>query len=58
MKYFMRWRESFDDQEGWFSLKELNKEIKRIEALIDDNEAGEATIYCIIKGEDVTNQFV
>lgn len=57
-KYFMRWRESFDDQEGEFTLAQLKEEIKRIQVLIDDDEDGEACIYSIIEGTDVTQEFV
>lgn len=54
-KYFMEWREDFDDQWGWFSYKDLKKEIKRIKSLDEDD--GEASIYRIIKGEDVSDDF-
>lgn len=51
----MEWREDFDDQWGWFSYKDLKKEIKRIKSLDEDD--GEASIYRIIKGEDVSDDF-
>lgn len=55
--YYMKWRESFDDQEGFFTKKELEKEIKRINVLILDEEDGEASISLILKGTDVTKEF-
>lgn len=55
-QYFMRWRENFDDQEGWFSFSELEKEVERIKKLVAEAD-GEATIYMIIYGQLVTEQF-
>lgn len=56
-EYYMKWREDFDDQQGWFTKKELETEIKRINELILDEENGEASIEVIIKGEEVTSKF-
>ncbi len=55
MRYFMKWREDFDDQSGTFmSVEELTEEVERIKSM--DGE-GEAYIIEIIKGEDVTDEF-
>lgn len=56
-KYYVRWREDFDDQWGWFTKKELKAEIKRIKKL-EAEEDGEASIELIIQGEDKTNEFL
>ena len=56
MKFYMQWRESFDDQNGWFTESELKTEILRIEELIKEDD-GEAMIYFVIEGKDVTDNF-
>lgn len=54
----MRWREDFDDQEGWFETeKELIAEVLRIQMLADDGD-GEACVMTIVKGKDVTDEFL
>lgn len=56
-EFFMEWREDFDDQWGWFDEEGLKKEIKRIKKLIDEDD-GEAAIHRIIKGKNVTADFL
>lgn len=54
-KYFMEWREDFDDQHGWYETEEaLKKEIDRIKSL---DGAGEAEVTRIIMGIDVSEKF-
>jgi len=52
-RFYMRWREAFDDQEGWFTMDELTLEIKRIKDLGDYQEA---SINLIIHGKDTTEE--
>lgn len=57
-QFYMRWREDFDDQEGWFETeKELIAEVLRIQMLADDGD-GEACVMTIVKGKDVTDEFL
>lgn len=53
-EYYMRWREEFDEQWGWFTRPQLIKEIKRIKSL--DGEM-EANIELILLATDVSSDF-
>ena len=53
--YYMHYRENFDDQFGWYTKEQLEKEVIRIRSLADD---GEACIYTIIIGRDITSDFI
>lgn len=53
----MEWRECFEEQWGEFNELELKRNIKRVQKL-EREEEGEAMVYRIIKGTDVTDQFI
>ncbi len=52
--YYCTWRERFNDYEDWFNQSELLDHVKRIRALDGD---GEAEIYRVVQGKDVTVKF-
>ena len=58
MKYFVSWRENYNDECGWFDTKEeVQKLVKRIKEQIEDDDGGEPDIYFVIKGEDISETF-
>lgn len=55
-EYFMCWREDFEDHSGWFTEADLRLKAQCIR-LLESEDHGEATIYQIVRGVDMTGDF-
>lgn len=53
-KYFVMWREDYDDHYGWFSEQGVKEIVRHIEGL--DGES-ESEIQTIIEGVDAKHKF-
>lgn len=56
-EYFVMWREDYEDMDGWFTEVEALSLVNRIWALEAEGESGEPSVYRIIKGQDLTEDF-
>lgn len=56
-EYFIRWRENFNDEEGWFTKDQAKELVRRIHDSKEEDIGGELDIYCVIKGQDVSGEF-
>jgi hypothetical protein len=58
VKYFMMWREDFEDYKGWFTEDELRGELQRLSKIESGDGEFEMSDIVIIAGQDVTKEWV
>lgn len=62
-RFFVHWREDFDDQYGWFTHAGVSQIVDRLigygwNPTTHDEGVGEACVYSIIEGVDAKRQFL